>query len=357
VLASEVAQSLVRSTTVSTEEPIDHAARIFRGLERMKILPLVSAAFEDQKELAPILISELTSLFESRNSKWFFDIRPKGDESFALKADSGRLTSLNSAEDFVGCMLVVPLQTDLPVAQSFVEEFFELVYRRPGSDDTTLKSASDFPFDDLRLYGHLRPRADLPPRPIDLVLFEVQIKTYLQHAWSIATHDLVYKYERVSWARNRIAYQIKALLEHAELAVSSIAELEGAGNLPAHGSPEDAQQKILEKINSEWPIEDLPTDRRRLATNVWTFLIACQIDLSQFDDLLERGRTISRGEHPRTLSPFQCVVEYASVFYEANVRDMLSGAFEISGQYRIPVTQDVLERVGLDRQSAVRAFV
>jgi ppGpp synthetase/RelA/SpoT-type nucleotidyltranferase len=322
----------------------------------MKVLQSVGEAFLLQSEVAPLLEAELRSLFESRDPRWYFSVRSKGDESFALKAESGRVSDVAAMEDFVGCMVVVPLISDIPSAIAFVERFFEVKYRRPESDRWTEKKSSDFPFDDLRLYGNLIAPSDLPARPIDAITFEIQIKTFLQHAWSIATHDLVYKFDRVSWARNRVAHQVKALLEHAELSVSAISELEGSGLFPEVGSPESSQQRINELIASEWPEEELPEDRRRLATNVWALLNNCEFDIANLPGLLARGRTEFQGFHPRTLSPFQCVLLYVAMYEGASLRPLLDGSKPISGEYRIAVADIVLEQLNLTRGQARRVL-
>jgi ppGpp synthetase/RelA/SpoT-type nucleotidyltranferase len=78
---------------------------------------------------------------------------------------------------------------------------------------------------DLRLYVTLPDSPALPPTDLSDVVFEVQIKTFLQHAWSIATHDLLYKTDAVNWSKERIAYQIKARREHAEISIQEAEDL------------------------------------------------------------------------------------------------------------------------------------
>ena len=182
-----------------------------------KLIPeSVRIAYQQQEPLADILLGEIERLVKAAPKSWFFTSRKKLLESFAQKIESGAVPNPARLEDFVGAMIVVPMTSDVSEALQFINRFFVVEYQRPADSNVTLKLASDFPFDDLRLYGHLRPRDDQPSRPIDDVILEIQVKTFLQHAWSIATHDLVYKFDHVSWARSRVAYHVKALLEHAE---------------------------------------------------------------------------------------------------------------------------------------------
>jgi ppGpp synthetase/RelA/SpoT-type nucleotidyltranferase len=51
------------------------------------------------------------------------------------------------------------------------------------------------------------------------LLFEVQIKSAFDHAWSTATHDLTYKAQQIDWRRLRLAAQIKAIVEQLDVAI------------------------------------------------------------------------------------------------------------------------------------------
>ena|ERR1700730_3627442 len=51
------------------------------------------------------------------------------------------------------------------------------------------------------------------------LLFEVQIKSAFDHAWSTATHDLTYKSNQIDWRRLRLSAQIKAIVEQLDVAI------------------------------------------------------------------------------------------------------------------------------------------
>lgn len=320
------------------------------------IPPSIQRAYKQQSNLADALLAELDGLFQSRDRKWFYTSRKKGLESFAQKVEGGQCRDFYHLEDFVGAMLVVPMLTDLPAALGFVDKFFHTAYRRPERPDKTTKSASDFPFDDIRLYGRLRPAEDLPPRPIDDIVFEIQVKTFLQHAWSISTHDLVYKHDRASWARSRVAYQVKAILEHADLSVSAIATLEESAELPAEGQPEASIQGLIDLVEREWAQDVLPRDRRRLALNLQRLIKALSLDTAdELKVLLDEGRLAGGGQHPSGLSPYQCLVEYASIHRPAALRRALTKT-----SLRAPaifVSDEVLTRLRLAKEDAKSALL
>src|SRR4029077_4245942 len=100
-------------------------------------------------------------------------------------------------------------------------------------------------------------------------LFEVQVKTFLQHAWGIATHDLVYKANEVSWATSRVAFQVKAMLENAELSISEAKRLTDCNILDR--TDEHSQNIIatIEAIRARWTdAAQLPQKMLRLAQNI-----------------------------------------------------------------------------------------
>jgi len=75
------------------------------------------------------------------------------------------------------------LQIRIDEAEAIVLDLFLLGYRRhPNPKETHLPPFS-FDFDDLRIYVRWRDDPSTRPTGLDGILFEVQIKTFLQHAW------------------------------------------------------------------------------------------------------------------------------------------------------------------------------
>jgi hypothetical protein len=149
----------------------------------------------------------------------------------------------------------------------------------------------------------------------------------------------------VSWARSRVAYQVKALLEHAELSIATIEQLEKSGHLSSVGQPEMRQQELIDLVRAEWLPEFLPADLRRLAMNLDRLLRGIGIDSDVGTrDLLSTGKAHYRGEHPLGWSPYQCVVDYASLTIPERLRD-LSEAQTTAKPFLIFVTPDVLKRL------------
>jgi ppGpp synthetase/RelA/SpoT-type nucleotidyltranferase len=215
-------------------------------------------------ELLPIyerLKTVVDELIASRKeNRWHYEGRLKGEESFALKLETGRVGSPLMLEDFFGCTLVVENHARIADAEKLVGELFDLHERRPSQAISTRLAPCNFDFDDLRLY--VRWKDDPAQRPTGLHgrLFEVQIKTFLQQAWGIATHDFVYKTDAVDWAMSRIAFQVKAMLEHAELSIGEARRLTNATLLNRSDRDSEQLQKTIEDIKSRWKPEQLPKD-------------------------------------------------------------------------------------------------
>ncbi|MGF3054582.1 RelA/SpoT domain-containing protein [Microbacterium sp. YY-03] len=310
----------------------------------MTVPSSLRTAYREQKELAELLKKEVDAFLRSVPPGWYVESRVKDEESFHQKMETGRYLDPLHLEDFFGAMVVVPLPSDLPKAIDFVETFFETKYRRPLDSDVAPHPASSFQFNDLRLYGTLRADDSLPASPIEEIVFEIQVRTFFQHAWSTATHDLVYKHPRFSWARSRVAAQVKAMLEVAEMSIDAIDELESSPVLPHSGSPENGLNELLSLVESHWNGEDLPANRKRMTETLSELAKVLNLDVEHVSELLERGAN-ELGGHPAGWSPYQCVVDYSSRYEAAK----LLSALRKGGPKRklIFVDQSVLDRLGV----------
>lgn len=288
-----------------------------------------------------------------KEPRWHYESRVKSEESFAQKLETGRAKDPKSLEDFFACTLVVENTAALRRAEEQVRREFDVVERRPA-DDAVTHRPENFRFDYLRLYVRVPRDEALPPREFDGVAFEVQIKTFLQHAWSIATHDLVYKSDVVSWPRSRIAFQLKAMLEHAETSIAAAEFDEVLALLPKSDARTSRIVTILDGIRSRWPSERLPADCVRLAENVEQLLHSCSLSEEEFFALLDVETESGQGTQTLNLSPFGVCVQTvlktrSKQLQRALKRDPSKGGFHLFLPPEVPVPEgfdaDVLPRV------------
>lgn len=276
----------------------------------MKIIKQIRDLHAESEEKYKRLADEVLGLLkgEVENRGWFFTSRLKGLESFALKIETGRVPEPSKMEDFFGCTIVVPTLSQIEEAENYLIAHFHLHERRPRDDGQTFKQSSNFQFDDLRLYLAKKPSTTGKNVDLDGAIFEVQVKTVLQHAWSLATHDLIYKSDTVSWPRERIAYQVKAMLEHAEIA---IAEANRLADTPAVAKKDERTTEILKviaQIRDVWSADRLPSDVKRLAETIQQIFQRCRFDVDQLSPILNAEK-VRIGMLPKNLSPYAFVVQ------------------------------------------------
>jgi len=240
---------------------------------------------------------------------WHYESRIKGLESFALKLETGRYPDPIQLEDFFACTLVVENLKSISKAEELVRSMFELSERRPKNNLDTFKQADSFRFDDLRLYVKWKDSPATPPTGLSGLLFEVQIKTFLQHAWSIATHDLIYKSDEKNWSKERIAYQIKAMLEHAETSIHEAENLAKSNTLNKTDSFSKRISKTIKLINELWPDHALPADKKRLAENIHNLIRNLKIDLQTLNSILSKETELGNGTKILNLSPYGIVIQ------------------------------------------------
>jgi hypothetical protein len=328
----------------------------------MKVRPIVASAYQEQLGPANLLQRRVDDIFLSRPPDWHYFSRVKSEQSFALKLETGRTPQPSALEDFFACTIVVPTASSIPKGIEFTERYFiEVAERRPPRLDETSKPASDFRFDDLRLYTRLKPGVGVEESTLNDITFEIQVKTFLQHAWSIATHDLIYKGRDVDWARIRVGFQIKALLEHAETSIAAIEDLGRVPVLPANGSMEIQERTIMDAYRQEWEEDStsqgqgLPLDERRLAQNTRELLNLLKIDVAQLPSILQEGRE-RLGAHPISMSPFQALIGYLIRVEKAAVRRLaqegrVNGRPKKGKEYHLTLTEEQFESLGITPKS------
>ena len=277
----------------------------------MKVSLAIREMFEDQLDLNNRLKDEVDKRMAFlKQPRWHYESRVKELESFALKVETGRFTNPRRLEDFFACTLVVANTSEIEAANQLICKTFALDSRRPKDANLTHKSSDSFPFDDLRLYVTLGKDPTMPESDLDDMLFEVQIKTFLQHAWSIATHDFLYKSDSVNWSKERIAFQIKAMLEHAELSIQEVDRLAQSTSLAKENMQTKDTRKSIELLKKHWSEEGLlPHDVRRLAENINKLLDALGVKVKRLDKILDTEKEKTGRNLPLNLSPYGIIVQ------------------------------------------------
>ena len=276
----------------------------------MKISASIRAVYEAQLDSRVSLKNRVDALLRSRLKEgWHYESRVKTIESFTLKLESGRFDEPSALEDFFAATIVVRNGLEVSEAEKKIKPLFTFKERRPKQNERTHKAPDQFLFDDLRLYLRWKDERSMPATGLDGVLFELQVKTFLQHAWAIATHDLIYKADEANWSKMRIAFQIKAMLEHAEISIQEASLLSQSAALAKSDSIRTSENAFIKLVTDLWRREDLPADIRRLAENISGLAKLAGLNVDSLRQLLEEEKTAGRGPLTRNLSPYGIVLQ------------------------------------------------
>lgn len=294
------------------------------------------------------------SYIQEEHPRWHYESRVKGLESFALKVETGRFSDPSKLEDFFACTVVVTNSLEVEQAEQLICERFVRRERRPARRGWTHKRPDSFPFDDLRLYLTLKEDPTLPPNDLVDIVFEFQIKTYLQHAWGIATHDLVYKANDTNWGKERIAYQIKAMLEHAELSIEEATRLSESLSLRMEDNTTTKIRKIIELLQKCWDKDSLPEDTLRLARNVKELLDALDLHGGRLMQILDAETKANGGALPLNLSPYATIVQALLRQEKERMRQLLSAKNE--GKFKALIPAEIDFPSEIDRNECCNAI-
>jgi ppGpp synthetase/RelA/SpoT-type nucleotidyltranferase len=265
-----------------------------------ELLPI----YTQLKETVDLRIRSLIS------SRWHYESRVKEEVSFAQKLETGRERKPRSPEDMFGATIVVENHERIKDAEELVRANFSVTNRRPRDPRSTHLRPQHFDFDDLRLYVTLPTEPGSKPTIFKDALFEIQIKTFLQHAWGIATHDLIYKSTDIDWSSARVAFQVKAMLENAEVSISQARKSADAPALNRSNPESDLQIQAMKELRERWEASMLPQDIRRLAMNLCELKENLGFDsLSEIWTIVDEATRKGRGAKLLTLSPFGAITE------------------------------------------------
>lgn len=210
---------------------------------------------------------------------------------------------------------MVKNKSEIQDAVRRVQTHFNIIKRKPREDNFTHKESSSFEFDDLRLYVSIKPPDYLPPSPINDFVFEIQVKTFLEHAWSIATHDLIYKSDSISWSKERVAFQVKAMLELAEASINRVETLSQSPELAKQNRKTQALNKLKDFLVDTFPQESLPADLLRLSRNIMSLLESFNLREEQIEEMLKKETSLGRGAGTLDLSPYSVILQ--TIIYQA----------------------------------------
>lgn len=206
-----------------------------------------------------------------------FSSRYKTVESTAEKIETGRVHRWSDLEDLFACVVIVPDRSKEPDVIKFCEDTFQIEKRLLRG--APRKGPEVFRFDSTRLHARLRPPPglDLGSSPsIYDVLFEVQVRSAFEHAWSVATHDLAYKGPRVHWKRQRLVAMMKAAVEQLDTVTEGfehLSESVAENPWPPSRSTRDIAMRF-EKLLAAGvvPEQMAPKDLSRFSANVYSLL-------------------------------------------------------------------------------------
>ncbi|HLE12827.1 MAG: hypothetical protein A2504_00335 [Bdellovibrionales bacterium RIFOXYD12_FULL_39_22] len=286
----------------------------------MKIPKQISEIYSDLEPKYKLLMANVDDILHSliKEKNWFYRSRIKRQNSFYQKIETNSQYSVGNYEDFFGCEIIVDTKSEINEAVKLIQDYFMINYQRPKQLDSTSDNPYDFKFSDLRLYVSKSSPVGMPEKPWYNLVFEIQIKTIFSYSWSKATHDLIYKAGEVSWAKERVAFQVKAMLEQSEYAISNIA-ITNDNFFPEHPKF-SSQKKLINLFSSKWPNELLPDDMRRCTENILKLGLSFRASHHETLQLINNCLTDDFVTKHRELSPFfASLVIFTSSEFAVNI--------------------------------------
>ena len=171
--------------------------------------------------------------------------------------------------------------------------------------------------------------AAIPWSPWDIILALVYL--------AIVLGFLIYKADDADWAKMRIAFQIKAMLEHAEVSIQEATRLSGCKALAKSDPKTTSIKSFITLITDLWAREDLPVNVRGLAENVMRLAQMVHLDADGLRVLLNEEQARGRGPLTRNLTPYGVVLQTLFV----HRRDVVSAALGKRQKCRVVIPREI----------------
>lgn len=218
-------------------------------------------------------VDEALLPFSGRNN-YTYSSRIKPLSSVSEKLETGEYTDVSQINDLLGCYIVVPTMTHEEKVRKHLARVFSAPFR-VKERATSLRSPQVFEFDATRAYHRVREDAVLAADAA-ATSFEVQIHTAFEHAWWVVTHDLTYKGGADSWQSQRVAAQLKALVEQADQTISHF-ESATAGVVASQHKETELRLQIVDRLKALFDDQLLapnlsPASWSRLGRSVLNFV-------------------------------------------------------------------------------------
>ena len=257
-----------------------------------------------------------------------FISRIKTVESLAEKIETGRFKSWNDLDDLFACTIIIPTLSSEKQVREFCKSTFDII--RTIKRGQNKKPPDSFKFDSTRIYAKLKTLEHIKLDKILSIydiIFEIQIKSAFEHAWSVSTHNLVYKNSEIDWRRLRLASQIKATVEHLDMLILAFEKnYEFIENNDFN--PIKIKCKLANEINNLFknnkiPDELRPKDMSRFCDNLYK-LFNLRIDkkikeIELITIIRQEVSLTSNARIPRSISLFQY---FLAILVEKQIIDL-----------------------------------
>lgn len=263
------------------------------------------------KRVSETVKSTLINFCEGQG--YAFTSRIKSVESLAEKIETGRFKKWSDLDDLFACTVIIPTLFHEEEVIQFCKNTFEITQTVKRGQNR--KAPDIFRFDSTRIYANLKKENAINidnELSIYNIIFEIQIKSAFEHAWSVSTHDLVYKNSEIDWKRLRLAAQIKANVEQLDtliLAFEQTSLIIQENNYP----DTKIKRKLASEINKLFkngkiPDELQPKDMNRFCDNLYRLAVDANKE-NNIQPIIEKIKTeinsTSYKNFPRSISLFQ----------------------------------------------------
>lgn len=248
-------------------------------------------------EKTEIKVKETLVNFCEENKGYAFLSRKKDLRSLAEKIETGRYKKWSDIDDLFACSIIIPTLNLEDGVLEFLKTVFEKVQVKKRGQ--TQKSPNEFRFDSTRFIGRLKSIPEIETEAN--ILFEVQIRSAFEHAWSVTTHALTYKTGNIDWKLLRLTAQLKASVEQLDTLILGFTE--SASHITEYNFYEIENKKTIseffkDKLETQKiiPEELKPQDWSRFTENFYSLLRSANAKRERMDVFIGKALSVIENE-------------------------------------------------------------